>query len=615
MSFSACPKMSPRRALLLSAAIFLLPAAPSSATDIVVSDGETVTDTVFLLDVGDSLTVESGGIIDTSATFDASGASADNNNQTVTNKGTIIAERHGIRSNGINNTIENSGSIRALLGHGINITTGTSIDAQDNVVTNTGRIDAALHGIRTDTAVVGTTIYNEGTIFAGIHGIRSYGAGEMIKNSGTIVADDIGILVDGDNTFITNSGFVVGKSGISVSTTANASDAVFYLNAGSVLDGLVELRGSDPTLNIGSGLNLFLDYDGVVPVVNSKVPIVHDTANTLIYTIDPSGFALSQSFMQTTADAVHNAVLGATSLGNGTGGGFAGDQTFAYAGQAPGFEDSGPRGWVSGFGGYQSQNGSGFVTGGDQAYGGLVAGGGFASSDRMFGVFAGGSYSQLESDHDTQKIDAASVYGGIYGGAALGANWINANFAVGYTSFDSDRTVANNMVSGGLETASARYDGYFISPSLTVGRSIGDRTELSFGGHYAGLFLDGYRETGSAANLTVSGRDVHVAAVRGQVKYLAHQKSTANGQFSVETWAGLDGLFNLNGEDVEATVAGVALNFPASFSDSAAVGFAGVGVNHKPTSGNWSFNASLEGRYGSDSFAEIRATGGASMKF
>ncbi|MEM6464548.1 MAG: hypothetical protein AAF724_23010, partial [Pseudomonadota bacterium] len=55
--------------------------------------------------------------------------------------------------------------------------------------------------------------------------------------------------------------------------------------------------------------------------------------------------------------------------------------------------------------------------------------------------------------------------------------------------------------------------------------------------------------------------------------------------------------------------------FEATFTDSAAIGFAGVGINHKPTNGKWSFNASLEGRYGTDSFSEIRAEASAAMKF
>ena len=166
-----------------------------------------------------------------------------------------------------------------------------------------------------------------------------------------------------------------------------------------------------------------------------------------------------------------------------------------------------------------------------------------------------------------------------------------------------------------METASADYGGYFISPSVTVGRSIGERTEISVGGHYAGLFLDGYTETGSSANLTVASRAAHVAAVRAQARYLAEQHQTRNGLVSVETWAGVDGVFNF-GDDVEASVAAGAFDaFSATFADAAAVGFVGIGINRRPDSGNWSLNASLEGRYGTDAYAEVRATATAAAKF
>ena len=605
MLSSARPHKLLRQILFCSSALALWPLSPANAIDVVIADGEIVFVTQTLLNDGDTLTVEPGGTIDTSGTPGANGASAENNNQTVTNGGDIFAAQHGIRSTGTGNTIINTGFIDAGV-HGIRI------DGGNTTVRNTGHIESVEHGMRSETAD-NSSLINEGSIFAGIHGINSLSASETISNSGYIDAGDVGIRVTGSGTEVTNNGTVIGTA--SIFFDPGAADGILNLHAGSVLDGIVGF-GSNPTLNIGSGLNLYLAYQGTDPTVNSAVPHVHDAVNDVIYTIDPTGFALSQSFIQTTASAVHGAVQSGTGFGNSVGGGFSGNDTFAYGANAPGFADEGPRGWASGFGGYQSQDGSGNVTGGDQAYGGLVTGGGFASSDRMYGAFAGGSYSRLETDFDTQRIDAASVYGGVYGGMAHGANWISANFVAGYTSFDSDRTVANNMVAGGLETASADYDGYFISPSLTFGRSIGERTEISFGGNYAGLFLDGYSETGSSANLTVSSRDVHLAALRAQVKYLAYERPSNGGRVSIETWAGIDGYFNLGGDDVTASVAGLPFDgFSASFADSAAIGFAGIGINHKPVSGNWHFNGSLEGRYGTDDYGEIRATASVGRTF
>ncbi|MCR9138499.1 MAG: autotransporter outer membrane beta-barrel domain-containing protein, partial [Alphaproteobacteria bacterium] len=316
-----------------------------------------------------------------------------------------------------------------------------------------------------------------------------------------------------------------------------------------------------------------------------------------------------------TAEAVHGAVRTGSGRGNRFGGGFGGQSSFAYGADAPGFEATGPRGWVSGFGGYQSQGASGNVTGGTQAYGGLVSGGGFASDERLYGVFAGGAYTQQETEYDTQEIDAASVFGGAYAGTRAGAYWVRGGLMGGYTEFSSDRTVANNTVAGGLQTASADYGATFISPSVTVGRGIGERTEVSLGGHYAALFVDGYSESGSAADLTVASRTVQVAAMRAKASYLAHQKQTQSGQISVETWAGADGVFNL-GDDVDASVAAGAFEtFSASFFDTAVMGFAGLGVNHRSANGKWSLNASVEGRYGTNDYWDVKGTATAQAAF
>ncbi|WP_169054241.1 autotransporter outer membrane beta-barrel domain-containing protein [Nitratireductor sp. XY-223] len=613
-----------RGALFCSSALWLLPAPVAVADDITIPSGTTVTTTQTIDDVGDTATVEAGGAINV---LDIPGILATASDQTVINDGTITSSGLSFSARGIfslgtvGTPIEN-----ALIINNGTITTGRrAIELEFSVngtVINNGVINALdSDGIVLDRVADNSVVINNGiiSVFAN-DGIETNSPGALIINNGTITAFgdpdfSTGIEVLDSDSHVVNSGTIIATA----STIDIIGDNVtLTLLAGSVLDGDV-LFGAGSTLNIGSGLNLYLDYTertfGNLAQVNSAIPIVHDEVNGIIYTVDPTGFALSQSFVQTTADAVHDAVREGVGAGNRFGGGFSGTGTFAYGDGAPGFDQTGPRGWVSGFGGYQSQDGSGAITGGNQAYGGVVAGGGFASEDRMYGVFAGGSFTRQETDHDTQTIDAASAYGGIYGGARSGAYWIDGSLMAGYSDFSSDRSVANNMVAGGLQTASADYDGYFISPSVTVGRSVGERTEISVGGQYAGLFLDGYTETGSAANLTVASRDVHAAAVRVKAAYLARQRQTDSGLVSLETWAGVDGVFNLGGDGVDVVLAGTPLNFAASFADASAIGFAGIGVNHRPTGGNWSLNASLEGRYGTDAYAEIRAAATATRRF
>ncbi|WP_136661528.1 autotransporter outer membrane beta-barrel domain-containing protein [Nitratireductor sp. XY-223] len=634
MSLFPVSRLPARRVLFCTTALFLAQAA--MAADVTVSPGTTLPTT--WISGGDTLTVEEGGTIDGTAAGDR-GVRAEGDNYTIINYGTIRGGNfYGSNDDGVeiwnssNSTITNAstglieGAEYGVHVHdssfitvnnagtilGMQYDEGLRIDGSDNItVNNTGKI---IGGPSDDDAIridesSNVTVNNDGLIDGWDDDGFDIDDSQYvtINNNNSIIGREVGITVgNSDNFELNNRGLIVGGDwAIFIGGTGKAT---VNLLAGSVIDGDVVFGylGADVTVNIGEGLNLYLDYDqtlGTIGTLNSVFPIIHDETNGIVYTIDPSTFELSQAFIQTTADAVHAAVRDGAGRGNRFGGGFSGTGTFAYGTGKPGFDNTGPRGWVSGFGGYQSQ-------GAKQAYGGLVTGGGFASGDRMYGAFLGGSYSQLK---DTITTDASSFYGGIYGGMSAGPFWIEAAFLGGHTDFSYERTVANNMVAGGLETVSADYDGTFISPSLTIGRSLGDRLELRVGGTYAGLFIDGYTESGMAG-MTVASRDVHVAAVRAEARYLAEQRKLHNGIMSVETWAGVDGFFNLGGDDVEISIAGLPFEaIPVNVTDATVVGFAGIGLNHDY--GKWSLRTSVEGRYGTDAFTEIRGSAAAAMKF
>ena len=660
-----------RRALLCASALYLVQTSIALADDFTIPSGTTVTTTQTLDTAGDVGRVEKGGRIEVTGGLDTRAINGAVDEVTVNNSGTVSgtatvsdSTANGIRAGSLN-TIINSGTASATAandrssGHGIRVlnsntvtNSGTASGTADgwstagygiragngNTITNSGTALGMARGFLETTgygiySLNGNTITNSGTVSGTATSIRSAGYGifsfdgTTITNSGKVSGtafgtafgrggNGYGIWARNGNT-ITNSGTIIGRGHTgSTAIWLDGSNNKVNLLAGSVLVGGVVFAGSGNKLNIGSGLNLYLKYENNDPTVTSAMPYVHDKAGNVVYTIDPSGLALSQSFIQTTAGAVHDAVRTGAGRGNALGGGFSGSGTYGYGSDEPGFDGTGRRFWASGFGGYQSQNGSGNIAGGDQAYGGLVTGGGFASQERMYGGFAGGAYSRLQTDNGTQAIDAASFVAGVYGGTRSGAAWISGSLLGGYTSFSSDRTVADNTAVGGLRTASADYDGYFISPSVTIGRSLGERTEVSIGGHYAGLFIDGYTETGLPTNMTVASRDVHVASLRAKAGYLALQHRTDNGTMSVETWAGVDGYFNLGGGDVSASVAGLPFDaFSANFKDTTAAGFAGIGINSKSADGTWSFNASLEGRYGTGEYTEVRAKATAAKRF
>ena len=410
-----------------------------------------------------------------------------------------------------------------------------------------------------------------------------------------------------------NAGLIRAAAGFNaIEISAAMAGANVTLLAGSVLDGGVLFGSPADTLNIGIGLNLYLDYDGVLETLNSAVPVIHDLANTIVYTVDPSGFASQNSFAGATTRAVNDIIRNAAGPENR----FADAQpddlstTAAYGFGADDNDTSRAvaTGWGTTFGGYQSQSGGGSTSAGDQFYSGFIAGRGAKTSHSSFGGFVGGSYSQLGTGFNTQEIDATSAFGGLYGGKRVGDNWISASATAGFAEFDSARKVANNAVPGGIQTATADYNGYFLSTSLNLTRSLSERLELTVGGQYAGLFVDGYSETGSAANQTVSDRDVHLASLNSQINYLAGMHTTKYGLLSVETWAGLDSSFDIGDNDVSLSINGAPLSFPATFNDNTLAGYAGIGASLKADDSDWSFDSSFEGRLGSDQFKEVKAS-------
>lgn len=600
---------------------------PAGAQDITISSGTTVTTTQEITADGERVLVEEGGTIDTVVSA-VRGIEGTANDQIITNRGLIDSGDTGIRSNGDDADISNSGTINAE-------NFGIRSEGARAIISNNGIITSIEIGIRTDgdhVLITNTGTVNgdsEGTVVQ-VHGIRLGGAYATMINGGTIIAEEDGIFAEGDHALIINTGSTrggvagIGSQG-DFATVINAgrvatgdgsgaiklagiNDQLILLN-GSVLEGIVRFDGINQGLTVGTGLNLHLNYGGSLASLNSASPLIHDTTNALVIAIDPTGFATAGPWLHIMNGVTRDAVNDALSQEDPSA--LAGGSRFAYGTG----KETGIRGWASGYGGVQNLSGSGGVTGASQAYGGIVSGGTFAVEERMFGAFGGGGYSHIKTDGGQQTITVSSAFGGLYGSAQHGDWRVNGSMALGYAHHSSERQVANNLVNGGLETASATYGGVYLSPALTLTRPIGESTDLSLAGAYGAVFLDNYQESGSAADLTVASRTVQVASVQAKLTTLAGEHRMENGSLSVKTWLGVDGSFNLGSDDVSAFAAGLPITFAAGFADAMAIGFAGVGVGYDPATGPWSFGATLEGRLGTDDYREIRAAGTAGWRF
>ena len=276
--------------------------------------------------------------------------------------------------------------------------------------------------------------------------------------------------------------------------------------------------------------------------------------------------------------------------------------------------------WVQGFGSYREQDGDGPSADTEHRVGGIVSGmdAQYTANTRA-GFFFGGSWGEVEADLNTQKTDIESVFGGVYVSMRRGRTAIDAAVTLGYADFDRKRQVANNLVAGGIETARAGYDGFFISPEVTLTRPVwpghtGQRVEASVTLRYAGLFLDGFTETGTAAPLTVNDRDIHVGVARFQLA-LPVESRGANGAVSRLTLkGGVEARTQFGGQTVSGALLGTAINFNPGSDDSTLGVFAGLAAEHISQRGA-TFYVSAEVRAEHDGSRQVSGKAGVKFAF
>ena len=197
----------------------------------------------------------------------------------------------------------------------------------------------------------------------------------------------------------------------------------------------------------------------------------------------------------------------------------------------------------------------------------------------------------------------------------MGSSFIDLTLTAGWSDFHSDRQVINNMVAGGIEHAKADYDGFLISPSVRFGTdmAMGDGTLTpSLRLRYAGLFLDGYEESGSVADLRVDDRDISIIDVRGELAYRFAGRETPEGTLYQTARFGVDGTFS-DADGVDAVLAGQALNLDVS-TDDVARGFAGYDVVFA-TTGAPRFNLSAEAGYDTSDALTLDGHAGIALAF
>ncbi len=565
---------------------------------------------------GDGETIGNAGRVDSIDT--------DGNNAAVTNSGLAFGE---IDTSGMNSPVFNSGTVgENIVTRGANSpifnfgSVGEDIvTEQDNSpVTNTGSV---VDFIRTENP--NSAVTNSGTVGTSI---LTDDDNSPVNNSGTAGTF---IRTNGTDSFVTNSG-AVGSGAAGDGILLNAPGGTLTLLPGSVIQGVIDIRsgGTVPTtLNVGNGLSIAnsfeVDVNSGVPVIINSSGAPFAVSGAQVAVVDPTNLAMQDEVLTGLTGGIfsslHNRLNGFGQ--GGVSGVTSNPRPMSFGGKSQTsamIEDTSRQGWVQAFGSYRLQREDGPAVDSDIRLGGVVSGiDGATGAGGRAGIFFGGSWGDVDADFDSQETDVESVFGGLYARWLRGNTFIDLALTAGYSDYGRERRVANNLAATGIQTAKADYDGFFVSPEVTWTRPIWvkqQRMEKSLTLRYAGLFLDGFTETGSAAPLTVDDRDIHVLQARSQLTMPVVHEGPDGSRRKSAFYIGLEGRANVGDGDVSGVLLGQNINFDPGGDDVVGGAFAGLQFERTSASGTTLY-ANIEGQVETGGGRQASAKTGIKFRF
>jgi uncharacterized protein with beta-barrel porin domain len=597
----------------------------------------------------------------------------------VNNTGTISGGSDGIVANSarITNTRTISGGFigihanTAILTNDGTISGGaTGILATSAMVTNNfgGTISAGAFGITADTAA----IENAGTISGGSVGILGTAATVSNKFGGTITGDiAVRTLSTTQGSTITNSGTIAstaGATGTAIKLTSAADTLI--LKPTSKIIGLIDMGGNTAdVINVETaaapkrGLSsLSRSAAAVIDVLKAQLVNFQGTINAIVNTViggqptvtvggvtaalDPTALAQQDRTLVDFTGGVSSMVRSRLN-GAATGGSNLTMMSYAMEDAGAAANNKFPRAlgyapenanaqifnkapaaswaaapvtvWTSAFGGQlrlkETEN---TLNSTSSAFGAAIGVDRKLSPDWLVGVFAGGGAGTLSVDLSSQKVNTDYVFGGAYSRFEWANQFLDMTVQGGNARNKSTRLVQNN-ITGGLETASASYNGWFVSPELAYGY----RLDLGNGYlltptarlRYIAGFFDGYSESGSAQTLSIGSRTLQDLEERAELD-LSRTTALFGGEHVLKTnvHGGLIALQRVGDATVSAVLIGQNLTFATPGTGSTVGAVLGAGFDYH-TSRNVALFGAVEGIAMSDQSRTITARGGLRVVF
>jgi hypothetical protein len=511
----------------------------------------------------------------------------------LTNDGTITGGDDGIDVHYITDLI-NNGSITGQ-DEGVKASEITLL-TNNGTITGGGASDES--GIDADFG----TVVNNGLIQGGI-GI------EFDRK------DDSGVANLG-NAKITNNGTIKsfsGTSGVAIDFQQTGSDTL-TLGTNSVIVGSVGWDGVDDTLNLVSNVSNVIKFSNLPDTINNQSNFVVLDGTTLIQ-MDTTFLASIDDVIGATSNSVNNVVsnqLNDAVFGNSS------TQAQAYNSvDGDGVKSVWNSNWFSYNQLDTSNNLSDDAT---QSMGSLFGIDRTSQSGSKYGAYAGFGISHTKvGSAFSHEIDADSLIFGVYSQFETHDLNVGINLQAGQIHFDSARTVANNNVISGTETASASFDSVYFAPNINLSKEITQEDgftiipSLALG--YTGIYVDRYSETGSSANATIASRTIHQLEGKAKLGVRYDWMSDNDVEYVFLPYAGLEGRVASGDIDqVTGTLSGTTTTFNPGGDKSVGAAFVGVNINAKISEAA-RFESALEAKYDSAGQLGVSSNWGVKFKF